>query len=237
MKKTIIFDTGPIISLTLNNLLWLLEPLHREFRGTFYVPMAVKKELVDRPLQTKKFKFEALQVIPYLSNGTLEIIENDFILTKTRKLMDIANRCFMAKGEWVQIIQIGEMEAIATALYFCSDTIVVDERITRMLIEDPMDVKKTLERRLHTKIRINKENIRALHSEIKHIKVIRSIELVTIAYELGLLDKYRGKEQSLAVNNINKTLLEAVLWAIKLNGCSVSREEIETIIKIETKKA
>ena len=231
----IIFDTGPIISLTLNNLLWILEPLRREFRGTFYIPMAVKKELIDRPLQTKKFKFEALQIIPLISNGTLEIIENDFIESKTRSLMDLANRCFKAKGNWIQMIQSGEMEALATALYFGSKTVVVDERITRMLIENPPDVKRTLERRLHTKVYMNEENIKSLHKEIKDLKVIRSIELVTVAYELGLLNRYKEKSQELFVKDVNKALLEGVLWGVKLNGCSVSEDEIKEIIRIESK--
>lgn len=231
----IVFDTGPLISLTLNNLLWLIESLHREFRGTFYIPMAVKKELIDRPLQTKKFKFEAMQIIPYISNRTLEVIENDFILSKTRHLMDLANRCFRAKGNWIQMIQEGEMEAIATALYFNSKTIVIDERITRMLIENPNDIKKTLERRLHTKVHLDEENMDILHAQIKHLKVIRSVELVTMAFELGLLNKYMGKEHELMMNNPKHALLEGVLWGVKLNGCSVSRNEIEQILRIEKK--
>ena len=54
--KSLVFDAGPIISLTMNNLLWLLDPLKVNFKGEFYIPMAVKGELVDRPLTTKKFR-------------------------------------------------------------------------------------------------------------------------------------------------------------------------------------
>jgi len=115
----------------MNNLLWLLEPLHREYRGTFYIPMAVKRELIDKPLQTKRFKFEALQIIPYISNGTLQVIENDTILSKAHQLIDLANRIYKAKGNYIQIIQIGEMEALAAAMYFEANAVVIDERITR----------------------------------------------------------------------------------------------------------
>lgn len=235
MKKIIVFDAGPVISLTLNNLLWVLEDLKKYFNGNFYVPMAVKHELIDKPLKTKKFKFEALQIIPLISNGTFEIIHNDFIVSKTRYLVDLANRCFKAKGNYIQIIQDGEMEAVSTALYFKSDTIVVDERITRMLIENPKDVKRTLERRLHTQIHVDKKNLNTFHEIVKHIKVIRSIELVTIAYELGILDKFMDHKQKLMVNDVENVLLEGVLWAVKLNGCSVSENEIKDIIKLENK--
>ena len=62
--KSIVFDTGPIISLTLNNLLWIIEPLHDRFGGEFYITKAVYKELIDRPLSTKKYKFEARTLKP-----------------------------------------------------------------------------------------------------------------------------------------------------------------------------
>jgi hypothetical protein len=237
MRKIIVFDTGPIISLTLNNLLWILEPLLKEFRGTFYIPMAVKRELIDKPLKTRKYKFEALQIIPLISNRTLEIIENDFIISKTKYLVDLANRCFKAKGNWIQIIQEGEMEAVATSLFFNTKVIVVDERITRMLIENPKSIKELLERRLHTNIEVNKENLKIFHDLVKEIRVIRSIELVTIAYELGILDKYMDKQQKLMVKDVENILLEGVLWAVKLNGCSVSEYEINDIINIEKERS
>ena len=55
--KSLVFDAGPIITLTMNNLLWLLNPLKNNFKGEFYLSAAVKEELIDRPLQTKKYKF------------------------------------------------------------------------------------------------------------------------------------------------------------------------------------
>lgn len=235
MKKIIIFDAGPIISLTLNNLLWILEPMNKKLKGNFYVPIAVKKEIIDKPLKTRKFKFEALQVMPLISNGTLNLIENDFIISKTKYLVDLANRCFKAKGNWIQIIQEGEMETVATALYFKSETIVVDERITRMLIEDPKGIKHLLERRLHTKISVDNNNLKTFYEIVKNLKVIRSIELVTIAYELGILDKYMDNKQKLMIKDAEKLLLEGILWAVKLNGCSVSETEINDIINYESK--
>ena len=69
--RSIVFDTGPIISLTTNNLLWLLEPLKKKYKGHFHITSDVKRELIDRPLQTKKFKFEALQVMHIIKKGIL----------------------------------------------------------------------------------------------------------------------------------------------------------------------
>ena len=41
--KSIIFDAGPVISLTTNNLLWTLRELKERCNGSFYITEAVKK--------------------------------------------------------------------------------------------------------------------------------------------------------------------------------------------------
>lgn len=69
--KSIIFDAGPIISLATNNLLWILKPLKKYFNGKFYITDAVKRELVDKPFETKKFKFEAIQVEKLIEEGVI----------------------------------------------------------------------------------------------------------------------------------------------------------------------
>ena len=55
-----------------------------------------------------------------------------------------------------------------------------------------------------------------------------------VAYELGLLDKYMFEQEEKTVPNPRRALVEGVLWGIKLIGCSIGREELEDIVKIET---
>ena len=69
--KSIILDSGPIISLALNNLLWLFEKVKTDYKINFYITESVKKELVDIPITKKRFKFEALQVMNLIKKGTL----------------------------------------------------------------------------------------------------------------------------------------------------------------------
>ena len=59
--KALVFDSGPIINLALNNMLWILKPLKEKFKGDFYITESVKRECIDRPLTSKKFKYEALE--------------------------------------------------------------------------------------------------------------------------------------------------------------------------------
>jgi len=61
--KALVFDTGPIITLAMNNLLWLVKEMKDKFNGEFYITESVKRECVDRPLTSKKYKYEAIQVL------------------------------------------------------------------------------------------------------------------------------------------------------------------------------
>jgi predicted nucleic acid-binding protein len=227
--KNIIFDTGPIITLTMNNLLWLLEPLKRLSRAEFYITDLVKKELVDTPLnKTKRFKFEALQVLHYIENGTLKVISTDE--KQTKKLLSIANSCFQAYGHNMRLIHDAEMSAIALYLQKKADAFVVDEKTTRLLIENPGKLHNVLRHKLHTKVELNNNHLKDFRKLAKGVRMIRSAELVTIAFEKGLLDRYLSKSTS-----SRKELLESVLWGVKLNGSAVTKREIEQIVRMETK--
>ncbi len=229
--KSIVFDAGPIISLAINNLLWLLEALKKKFKGEFYISNDIKKEVIDKPLTTKRFKFEALRVFYYINNGTINISDGEEIRKKTKLLLELANNSFIAQSQPINIVHYGEMSGLATACFNKSDAYVVDERTTRALIENPNKLRNILRHTLHTDVKINHSKLRELQRIVGNMKVIRSVELVTIAYELGLLDKYLAN-----VPNSKRTLLESVLWGVKLNGCAVSKREIEQIIRVESKR-
>jgi len=227
--KSIIFDTGPLISLATNNLLFILDTLKQEFKGSFYITQKVKREVIDRPFEMKKFKFEALQVLSYINKRTVEVLEKE-LKEETEQLLDVANKCFKARGRWLNIVHPAELEVVAAAKKFDSSAIVVDERTTRAIIEDPDGLQKLLSHRLHTKVTADKGNLRKLKEMTKGIKFIRSSELVVMAYELGLLDKYLPN-----IPQARKQLIQAALWGLKIRGCAISQREIDTLVKIETK--
>lgn len=226
--KSLIFDAGPVISMATNSLLWILEPLKLEFGGKFYITEAVKRELVDRPLEIKKFKFEAIQVERLIEDGVLEVISSRFIAEKTPELLNTANEIFKAYNNFIKIVHFAEMSVIAAAVDLSADAIVIDEKTTRLLIENPRMVVEILKKTLHTSISINENNLKELKNTVKGIKAIRSIELAAVAYERGILDKYITK-----IPDAKKNLLESVLWGVKLSGCAVSKDEIAQIIRLE----
>lgn len=225
--KRIIFDSGPVISMTLNNLLFLVEKLKDKFDGEFILPSSVHTELVSKPLSIKRFKFEAMQVQYYINKGVFKVENLGSLKTRSDYLLNLANHCFYVHKENLSVVQSAEIDAITLCLEEGASAVVMDERTLRLLIENPMELKSVLESRLHTKVHADEVNINKFLSEVKGIKIIRSVELVTIAFELGLLDNY--------LKIASKTeLLDALLWGLKLDGCSVSEKEINEIISIES---
>ena len=219
--KHLVFDSGPIISFTMNNLLWALDPLKHRFEGEFLITPKVKEEIVDKPIQTKKYKLEAIQVRQQIEKQVItEVKEKKELSDLTERLSFYANNIFQAWGSYIKIVHEGEMQSLALAKIIEAEALVVDERNVRILIEDPEGLATIMKSKLHTNIKIDRQNLKKFQQMTKGIRIIRSLELVIIAYQLGVFDDYKTQK---------KELLDALLWGIKLNGCSVSEREIEEI--------
>tara|TARA_Y100000034_G_scaffold39094_2_gene48171 strand:- start:7600 stop:8298 length:699 start_codon:yes stop_codon:yes gene_type:complete len=230
--KAIVFDSGPIINLAMNNILWLIDPLKKQFKGQFIIGRRVKKELIDYPLEkTKKFQFEALQTLKLVEKKLLTVFpEKDFDLEN--KLFELFNSVFIIKGRPLKVVHGGEVEAVAIAIKTGSNVVAIDERTTRLILEEPKVMARIFEKKLHSKIKINQKALNELQSLTKNVRMIRSMELVIYAYEKGLLDRYKP----ISLKNPKKILLHALIWGIKLHGCSITVKDMDEIMKIEAKR-
>ncbi len=231
-SRTLVFDTGPLISLTTNNLLSTLERLKEHYSGRFVIAESVKDELVDQPLRTKRFMFEAMQIQRLISTGVLEVVEDSDTKELTLELLDLANSSFAAKGKAIRIVQYGEMASIAAAKLLDAEALVMDERITRELVEHPGHIADLMEKRLHTRVMVSEANASLLQKYVAKTKILRSVELIAVAFELGLLDRYIAAGEEKAIPGVRQKLLESVLWGLKMNGCAVSSREIEHILEV-----
>ena len=228
MVKSLVFDTGPLINLSLNNLLYILPELKKRFDGEFYITESVKRECIDRPLTSKKFKFEALQLLKLLEDKTLKVYTNSQLKNRTLNLLKMSNSLFKVHNTYIKNVQYAEVEVIVASQLLNANAIVIDEFVTRRIIEDPLSVKDRMERKLHEKVVVDNKNLKSFKDLVKNITVIRSFELTIMAYEFGMFEQYL-----LNIPHPKKTLLEALLWGIKLNGCSSTEEEIKDTLKIE----
>ena len=223
--KLLIFDSSSIINLTMNGLLDLLRDLKKIFPGKFLITKAVKYETIDRPLQIKKFELGALKIQQLLDDKVIEMpesigINHDELANMTKEILNNANHSFSAKNEFMHIIDSGEASCLAVSILAkkkgIDNAIVIDERTTRLLGEKPENLEKIFESKLHTKVTMMKKNF----PQLPEIKFIRSTELVYVAFKKGLVKLKDGK------------VLDALLYATKFKGSSISRDEIEEMKRL-----
>ncbi len=218
-SKYLIFDSGPIINFAMNGILPILRKLKKKFNGEFLITKEVKQEIIDTPLNIKKYELEALQIKELFDEGVikhadLSMQQVDELRDKREEIMNIANTTFYSNNRPIHIVEKGECAALALSLILReSNLVVVDERTTRMLCENPENIRKLLQKKLHTSITAKRKN----YEFFKKFKIIRSTELAYIAYKKGLIELK------------DKKIIEALMYALKYHGCSISEEEIEEV--------
>ena len=222
--KYLIFDAGPVISLTLNGMLPIIEKLKEVFDGEFVLTPHVKSEIVDRPMKIKKYKLEAIQVRDMIDRGIFkmssEIVPSQKLDREIKRILKITNGVLRTSqtGEKIKIIHNGEAACLAfSKLCGADNVIVIDERTTRMLTEAPQNLEKMMERKLHTPLEANL----SLLDELKNFKFIRSAELLFIAYKKELIPIRRSRD-----------LLDALLYGVKFKGAAISSVEIEEMKRL-----
>ena len=230
MTKALFFDTGPIITLVMSRLVWILPELKKQFGGKFYITPAVKRELVTRPMDIKRYEFEALEALKLIKDGILEVYD-DVPEKEVARLHALANSSFKLDNQNMEVVQSGEIESVVCALDAEAEAMIMDERTMRLFIENNKEMKALLERRFNKTVSIDKENMNNFSKELGGIKIIRSIELIGVAYKMGLLDTYLPTQK-----DGRQTLVEAVLWAAKYNGAAVTEHEVEEIRDFLLKK-
>lgn len=223
-SKAIIFDASTLISFAMNGMLEEFKKLKDIFHGDFFMTKEVKYEVIDRPINTKRFELEALKLKKLLEDGVFVMpeilgISDDDISKETKTLMDIANNTFHSRNKPIHLIDLGETSCLALSKILTKknieNVIAVDERTIRLLGERPENLKSIFQKKLNAKISTIKDN----YKDFKDFKFIRSAELVYIIYKKGL-------------SNIKeKALLDAMLYAMKFKGCSITEEEIKEIKK------
>lgn len=215
-NDAILCDASSLISLTDTGFLWVLYELKKRTNVFFMLPQKVKYECITRPLGIKKYAIHAIRLQDAINDGILDVVDLD-VEQEGIKIMELANNLFFARGKPIHLVDAGEAEQIALTKKLGINNVLIDERNTRMLIENLEDLRKQQERELRVRISYNEKNINIFKNMVKGLFVFRSTEILGIAYEKGLFDKFQGME---------RPALEAGLNSLKFNGCSISFEEV-----------
>ncbi len=216
MKK-LICDSSSLISLSETCLLWALRDMKNM---KFVLPPAVKGEIVDYPLHVKRFELKAIYMEDFLHSKQVELFTHPRLEQESRFITDLANSLFTFRNKHIKIIQAGEAGSMAAMKLMHERNLLVDERTTRLLIEDIDILKKYIESRTGLKLEINSKEREALEEELSKFRVIRSVEVFAYLYDKG------------EFSDLDPKILEAGLWALKFAGCSVTQEEITDYLRM-----
>ncbi len=223
--KVLIFDSGTLINLSMNGLHYIIPKLKKTANIKFIITEQVKYEILDRPLTIPRFQLGAMRISSLLESKDIELpesikISSEKIKSLTSNFMNLANRSVKAKGKFVNIVGDAEMSCLALSSLLTEqkipNLIAVDERTTRILSEKPENLKKIMSKKLHYNVQIEQKNL----SAFKNFKFIRSTELAYVAHKKDVLNVKGPKA------------LEAVLFATKFKGSSVSFDEIKVLKKL-----
>lgn len=222
MKGTLAVDSGTLISISSSCLFEVIGKLYEQGLN-FVVPESVIRESISYPIHVRRFELNALRISAGLKKGWLKTVALDSMHAELKqKILDTANSCYYGRNGRIRIIQDGEAETMALAKMVSANAIVTDERTMRMLIEDAHGLKSLLQKRRGEKIKMDSERIEFFRKEFGNLLIVRSAEIIALAYEKGLLEDVVGKVPK---------LLEASLYALKYAGCALSSEEIERFLE------
>ncbi len=224
--KYLIFDAGPLINFSMNGLLDSFEKLKQTFKGEFLITKEVKKEIIDHPKTVKRFKLGAIRLEQLYNKGVFKLADiNQEEVDELRRLRDNflqkANSMFKTKKRDVHLLDKGECAALALSTILKRKNnedvpLVIDERTTRILCENPENLKKLMEKKLHTSIKANTSS----YDLFKGFKIIRSTELAYMIHKRGLFKLDHPKA------------FEAIVYGLKFKGCSISEKEVQALSRM-----
>ena len=214
--QSIVCDSSSLISLTDSCFVHVIYFLKKKYSGRFIIPPSVEKECVEQPMHIKNYALHAIRLKRAIAENMIDVVE-----AKPEKAAEeikfIANNIFHADGTPLRLLHAGEADVISLALELGVDNILMDERTTRMLVEDPEALRQHLEHELGKQIGINEESLSAFSRATKRLRFFRSTELIRLAHEKGYFADY---------GELEREAVEASLYKLKYSGCAIGFEEI-----------
>ena len=217
---TFLCDSSSLISLSNSCLYNIFYHLRAKFDCDFIITPSVYSESVIKPLQIREYSFSAHTINQLVKDGVVRIEEHAGLVAERDKLMSIANNLVFIGDKPLKLIQRGEAEALA---YGHGINLLIDERTTRMLVENPGQLIAHLRDEFRAVIQPNEQAFGAFKRYTRDMTMVRSTELLLVAYESGFFDRFRSKSD----------VLRAALYKLKYSGCSISFEEIDNFFTNE----
>jgi len=132
-------------------------------------------------------------------------------------LADTANNVYSIRGKPLKILHGGEADCLAAYFANKCDALAIDEKTTKLLIEDPEKLHKAIAGEYGANISVNSTALAEFTKLTKGIQIIRSSDLTAIAAKRGYFDSFNARKAE---------AFHSAIYAIKNAGCSLSEDEI-----------
>lgn len=220
--SSMVFDSSALISITDSCFIHALQMMRRKYSGKFIIPPSVEHECVAHPRKVKMHALHALRIARAIKDGIIEVVEPNGEGDITR-LLRCANNAFSVAGKPLELLHRGEAEALALARQIGCRDIVIDERTTRFLAEEPQNFAAHLRDEFGGALHEDARSLDEFLSMVSGMRFFRSTEMITLAYEYGYFEDY---------GPMREEALEAALYRLKYTGCAVSEEEISSLVAL-----
>ncbi len=172
---------------------------------------------------SKRYALESMRIKKLFSDGVVSIMNPEPLITQ--ELLNISNSIYSVNKHPLRLIHEGEAAALALLAGIEASALLIDERTTRMLIEDAEGLRGVLSSQLGRQVDMDRQRFESFRDIVPDVRIIRSSEIAAVAYEKGILGRNLG--------NCGKEALMATLYALKFSGCAISWKEIEEYLSIE----
>lgn len=219
----VVLDSSSLITFSDNCLIKILKHLSEKEGIEFIIPQSVYIESVETPLKIKRFELNAIRIRDAVEEGFIKVVKTSQNTSALLARMErITHDLCSCQGKPIRLVHAGEAETLALIREINAGILAIDERTTRMLIEEPQNIMRFLEKRHQCKVVVDAKALEEFRGEFGGIRIVRSVELVALAYADGAFQmEIHGSKQA----------LEAALYAAKFAGCAVSFNEIEAYVK------
>ncbi len=218
----LICDSSSLISLGNICALGILPYLKEKHNTEFIVPHSVKEEIVNKPMKTKEFKLKAIKFRELIDKGIIEVEKTEKAKKKSEQIKKDSNQLLINQKNKkpIEIVHEGEARTIALLKELNTHNLLIDERTTRLLVENINQLKEYIQSESKIDIEINDQKKKKIREETKEINVMRSSEIIAIAYE----ENYFPEK--------NREILEGSLYAAKFAGCGIKNKEIKDYLHL-----
>jgi predicted nucleic acid-binding protein len=197
--------------------------LKQRMGAKLLIPPSVYDESIARPLKVWRYEFSAVRIMKAFQDKVLELVEAPELDKEAKAIVDSANALFEVDGKPLKILHEGEAQCLAALALAPNAALLVDEKTTRLLIEAPELLLKTLKSEYSGEVKIKEDVLEDLRAITLGTRALRSSEVLAIAGRRGYFSSY-GK--------ISDEAFHASLAALKSAGCSISFDELKEYAEI-----